>query len=565
MRELFDLIILDEAQDTNKLISSILKSFVEAGGILVAVGDQFQSIYAFAGATDALAFFQNKLSVDSQLLRLTQSFRFGAAIANVANNFLGTMLPFFEQCLEALVVGNPQQNTIIVPNFDNDHELVTTISRSNIGLVEAVLCELDRAGSRPYVFIDMAGLILELESAFYLFKKDFSKVIHSNWLVFTSWNDAIEVAKNNNDADALRIIKLVEKWDDSTPDMIFKLKSIRFTKKNEATSWFVTAHKAKGLQFPNVLLWDDFKALFDEDQFGCFSLQCGDVQEVYLLYVALTRAEDKLCLCDALKNVLNLEPERLFEAIFWFKFWNETTVSGEELKNLIDEKKAELSLVSFEEMKKGNQIFLSPTVREDMPMVANEVKDFKVTLPVLPALPTVVEAVKSIKQPIIFFKSEQMCLFGVILSLNMLKKKTHGGMYAEVLRKGIYLVVSANLSLKDDMGRNIPFIEVEGANFYFLSTKKDEAKRRIQELEGPLQEAILKYIGIEFSKHLGDMFLVDGAFMDFSEIIRDFSQPDFNKRLPTVSKQNISNSILLLKEEFETTINQFELFLNENK
>ena len=275
-------------------------------------------------------------------------------------------------------------------------------------------------------------------------------------------------------------------------------------------------------------------------------------------------AENKLCLCDALRDVLNLDKEKLFEAIFWFKFWNvwnETTVSGEELKNLIDEKKAELSLISFEVMKKGIQIFLSPA-REDMPMVVNEVKE--VILPILPALPTVVEAVKSVKQPIIFFKSEEMRSFGAVWSLNLLtrddvpfyRKEPPDNVVtvkrSEVLKRGLYLAVSADIRLQ------FPFVGIEETNFYFLSTKKAEAKQRFQELEGSLQEAILKFIGIEFSRHLGDRFLVGETFMVFDEIIRDFSQP-------RVSKQNVSNSIRVLKEELETTISQFELFLNENK
>ncbi|MGA5411579.1 UvrD-helicase domain-containing protein [Streptomyces lavendulocolor] len=78
-----DVLFWDEAQDVNPVMEGVVRAALDQGVQVVAVGDSNQAIYGFRGASDALA----KLPVDARAT-LTQSFRFGPAVADVGNRFL---------------------------------------------------------------------------------------------------------------------------------------------------------------------------------------------------------------------------------------------------------------------------------------------------------------------------------------------------------------------------------------------------------------------------------------------------------------------------------------------
>jgi superfamily I DNA/RNA helicase len=81
-----DVILFDEAQDANPVKAAIVK-FNQARGVqIIIVGDEAQAIYGFTGAVNAMAMFDTE-----HTLKLTKSFRFGPAIAEVANKLLALM------------------------------------------------------------------------------------------------------------------------------------------------------------------------------------------------------------------------------------------------------------------------------------------------------------------------------------------------------------------------------------------------------------------------------------------------------------------------------------------
>ena len=75
----YDYIMLDEAQDANPCILDILLNQICQ---IIYVGDQHQQIYAYRGTVNAM----EKINADTHYL--TQSFRFGEAIAGEANVIL---------------------------------------------------------------------------------------------------------------------------------------------------------------------------------------------------------------------------------------------------------------------------------------------------------------------------------------------------------------------------------------------------------------------------------------------------------------------------------------------
>ena len=77
-------------------------------------------------------------------------------------------------------------------------------------------------------------------------------------------------------------------------------------KKNKVKLWLSTAHKAKGLEAPTVVLAEDYKTFKKADSArpGDFPLRENNRQEVNLLYVALTRAKKRLYLNKELTKFL---------------------------------------------------------------------------------------------------------------------------------------------------------------------------------------------------------------------------------------------------------------------
>ncbi|MFF9901244.1 UvrD-helicase domain-containing protein [Streptomyces longispororuber] len=78
-----DVLFWDEAQDVNPVMEGIVRNIRASGVQIVAVGDSNQAIYGFRGATDALG----RLPADATAT-LTQTFRFGDAVADAGNRFL---------------------------------------------------------------------------------------------------------------------------------------------------------------------------------------------------------------------------------------------------------------------------------------------------------------------------------------------------------------------------------------------------------------------------------------------------------------------------------------------
>ena len=76
-----DFLLLDEAQDTNPVLEKVFTA-QRSHAQLVMVGDSAQAIYGWRGARDVMSTF------DATSLTLSQSFRFGAALATEANRWL---------------------------------------------------------------------------------------------------------------------------------------------------------------------------------------------------------------------------------------------------------------------------------------------------------------------------------------------------------------------------------------------------------------------------------------------------------------------------------------------
>lgn len=84
----FDVVMVDEAQDTNAARRALVRAMVKAGGRVIAVGDPHQAIYGFTGA-DSNALDLIKQDFNAVELPLTVSYRCPQNVVKFAQQWVG--------------------------------------------------------------------------------------------------------------------------------------------------------------------------------------------------------------------------------------------------------------------------------------------------------------------------------------------------------------------------------------------------------------------------------------------------------------------------------------------
>ncbi len=83
----FDVVMVDEAQDTNEIRRALVRALVRKGGRVIAVGDRHQAIYGFTGAdADSLDRIQKDFS--ARRLPLTVTYRCPKAVVRFAQQWV---------------------------------------------------------------------------------------------------------------------------------------------------------------------------------------------------------------------------------------------------------------------------------------------------------------------------------------------------------------------------------------------------------------------------------------------------------------------------------------------
>lgn len=122
-----DYVLFDEAQDADPLMLGILLR--QKSTQVIYVGDAHQQIYAWRGAVNAM----QQLPLPES--RLTTSFRFGEAIADVANALLGGLSETVP------LLGNPNQKSSVV-NKPHTKMRDAILCRTNARAMELLLAGL---------------------------------------------------------------------------------------------------------------------------------------------------------------------------------------------------------------------------------------------------------------------------------------------------------------------------------------------------------------------------------------------------------------------------------------
>jgi superfamily I DNA/RNA helicase len=278
-----DYLLWDEAQDVAKVMESIVLQQKDAQ--VVAVGDANQAIYEWMGAIDALTSFERRAD---HVATLTQSFRSGQAIAEVANVLLGQLGSDLRlqghDGIESAVTLEPIESPAAV------------LCRTNAVSVRRVIAHRAK-GQRVALVGDGTEVLRFARAARELQER--GSTSHPDLACFMDWASVQSYVLADALGGELRLlVNLVDEF--GVPVIEAALSGLN--REDSAQVVVSTAHKAKGRQWSTVALADDFPVATPEKPL--------DPAEIRLQYVAATRAQHVLDLsaCPTLAAIVKGEP-----------------------------------------------------------------------------------------------------------------------------------------------------------------------------------------------------------------------------------------------------------------
>ncbi|MGW6958753.1 UvrD-helicase domain-containing protein [Streptomyces chartreusis] len=270
-----DFLLLDEAQDTNPVVEQIFLNQRDHAQ-LVMVGDSAQAIYQWRGAKDIMTGF------DGTQLTLSQSFRFGPDLATEANRWL--------HLADAPIrlTGTSAVPTELGPVTQPD----AVLCRTNVGAMAQVMT-LMAAGYR--VALAGGGGSLQALALAARGLKEGRRTHHPELILFPCWSDLQDYAAHDPAGRDLQ--PLVNLVDTHGTDAILAAVA-QLAPEPHAQVTVSTAHKAKGREWPRVLIAHDFARtedhVPDEQTAVATSPDPIDDAEARLAYVAVTRTRQRL-------------------------------------------------------------------------------------------------------------------------------------------------------------------------------------------------------------------------------------------------------------------------------
>jgi hypothetical protein len=262
-----DAVMWDEAQDANPVMVGVIEGQTHAQRI--AVGDRSQAINGWNGAVDAMSAFE------WERLTLSQSFRFWPAVAAIANLWLDALdaplrLTGYD-ALDTEVGYCPEPDAILC--------------RGNVSAIVAADREIE-AGRR----VGMVGGTGDVKRLAYAAKDLLAgrPTDHPQLYLFDDW-DAVREFAEDEGSDLLTFVRMIDRFG---PAWVLRV-CADLVHERDAEVVTSTVHKAKGREWPRVLIAGDFPQPGDtkpgSDEPVEFTREDG-----MLAYVAVTRARELL-------------------------------------------------------------------------------------------------------------------------------------------------------------------------------------------------------------------------------------------------------------------------------
>jgi hypothetical protein len=287
----YDVVILDEAQDTCPLDLAMFVQLVEAcGARIIAVGDERQAIYRFRGA-DQHAVAKIIAAFDMDVLPLMTTFRCGKAIVREAQ----AIVPDFragENNHEGLV-RSIEAKKLLSEVKGGDF----VISRLNAPLVSYCMQALSRGIPASIAGRDVGKQILTYAKKLRAgdardFESKVEERLRKDVAKLSAKLPVNEAAIEAAQDKAACLLSIAAELD--TVDEIYEAIDMLFSDQNdENVVMFTSTHKAKGRERDRVfLLRDTYLRPRKNRKTGEYA--APGIEEQNLLYVAQTRAKNEL-------------------------------------------------------------------------------------------------------------------------------------------------------------------------------------------------------------------------------------------------------------------------------
>jgi DNA helicase II / ATP-dependent DNA helicase PcrA len=316
-RERYRAFSVDEYQDVNLLQQTLLERWLGPGDELCAVGDDYQSIYAFTGATPRYLLGITERFADATVIRMELNYRSTPEVLELANRLV-PRLGGAEKVLRSTRRGGVEP--IVRPFPTREDEVEFVVARINTLGVEGVAHEemavLCRTNARLVDFEEAfhhAGIpsqgasLLGREAARRILRRlrdvastAVAAVVRgaaedAGWLEQPP--DKLGEREQVRQADLTRFVRLAADFDDgsrTTRDFVADLER-RFGSSGDERRGvhLLTLHGAKGLEFEAVFL-----PRVEEKELPIRQARRDEEidEERRLLYVGITRAKRQLAL-----------------------------------------------------------------------------------------------------------------------------------------------------------------------------------------------------------------------------------------------------------------------------
>ncbi len=295
VRERWRAFTVDEYQDVNLLQQTLLDLWLGDRDELCAVGDDYQSIYGFTGASAQWLLALPRRYPDARVVRLEQNYRSTPQVLALANRLV-PKLGGAEKTLHATLADGPEP--VVLPNADVAARIKELVSAGVVLEDQAVLVRTNaRAADFEEAFHE-AGI--PFQGASLLSRDAARRVLKALPRDPVSAGESVRQAalalgwleqppeklgerEQTRQADLARLVRLAEQFEGDVPEFVASLHE-RFGATADRGVHLLTLHRAKGLEFEAVHL-----PRLEE---GELPNRRADVdEERRLLYVGITRAK----------------------------------------------------------------------------------------------------------------------------------------------------------------------------------------------------------------------------------------------------------------------------------
>jgi superfamily I DNA/RNA helicase len=282
----FDFILFDEGQDASE---TMLDVFFSQQATKVIVGDTHQQIYGWRYAVNSLD------KADYTGYDLSTSFRFDKEIAYAAAEVVG-----WKSHLKV-----PSAIKITGAGKRGRVKTRAVIARTNAGLlVKAIELLIEKKEIKTVYFegrienYTYAGDGASIYDVLNLHSGEKERIRDKMMASMNNMDDLEEYIEKTGDAQLRMLVEVVKEYGRKIPGYIKKLKDchLEHDDKAKADMIFSTVHRAKGMEYDEVTLADDF--ITEDKVFHLSGAKETDMarlaEEINLLYVAITRAKSQL-------------------------------------------------------------------------------------------------------------------------------------------------------------------------------------------------------------------------------------------------------------------------------